>query len=467
VLVSQEAQSRKTISRRDRLLLFLNQKPDRVIRDPIYESISLPKEVSAITDTPEFLRLAKIRQLTFVHMVWPGATHTRYGHSLGVYHLTRQALVPLLQHDETGVMESMTEQDLNTALAAALLHDIGHYPFSHAIEELGDPPIKPHEVVGESVILDSGITPVLRDVWGVDPKRVTDLITGDHISGIDRLLHRLLSGTLDTDKLDYLVRDSERCNVCYGLVDVARLLDSLTVWNDSPAGPTLAITHKGVGALHSLIHAKRSMFDIVYGHHVNAIASAMLLRCVQDLLDAEMLSPEELTLQEDASLVRLIRERAAQDCPSSYDLIRHIEQRSLYKRALIITKQMTPKLFREIDSLYAHPMQRKRVEQSLTQAISAMLGREIRSHEILLSIPKPPNYEIDIQIYYEAKSRPLGYHEFMEWGQATGLRADDLERFQNYTRRLLLVASPPVAQFLKTPAGQDAAIQILRQAKRL
>ncbi|MBN1483378.1 MAG: HD domain-containing protein [Chloroflexia bacterium] len=459
--------SQQPFGQRERLLLFLGQRPDRIVRDPIYEAIPLTRQVLAILETPEFLRLGRIRQLTFVHLVWPGATHTRYGHSLGVYHLTKQALLSLLHSDETGVMDALTPQDLQTALAAALLHDIGHYPFSHAIEELGHPPIRSHEAVGETIIRDSSITPVLSEVWDVDPLRVSRLIRGHGVEGIDRLLHGLLSGALDTDKLDYLVRDSERCNVHYGLVDVARLLDSLKVRADLPGGPVLAITHKGVGALHSLIHAKRSMFDIVYGHHVNAIASTMLLRCVQDLLEAGLLEAGELTMQDDAGLVHLVRERAAQDCAGSLELIEDLLQRRLYKRGLIVTKQMTPKLFRELDSLHAQPRQRKRVEQALAQEFGPLLGRPVRDHEILLSIPKPTNYEVDIQVYYEEKSRPLGYEEYMDWERATGLRADDLERYQNYARRFLVIAPADICALLKTPRGQEAALRLLRQAKRL
>lgn len=455
------------VPKRDRLLRFLRRPPERSVRDPIYESIPLPREVSAIIDTPEFLRLRRIKQLTFVYLAWPGAIHNRFEHSLGVYYLTRQALISLLESDDTGVMESMTEEDINTVLAAALLHDIGHYPFSHAIEELGDPPIKHHELVGEEVILDSAITPVLTDVWEVEPRRVANLTTGKKVGGIDRLLHCLLSGTLDTDKMDYLVRDSRRCNVVYGLVDVAKLLESLKIRNEPRVGPTLVISRKGVGCLHSLIHAKRSMFGIVYGHHVNNIATAMLLRCVQDLLDEGLLNAQELTMQDDATLMELVKERSARGCPSSYDLVKRIEDRRLYKRGIIVTKQMTRGLFRELDSLYEHPAQRKKVEEALAQELSSLMGKEIGSHDVLLHIPRPIPYEVDIQVYYGSKARPLGYREFMDWYEATGLHADDLERYQGYVRKSLVIGTPEVCEVLRTSQGQDAAVKLLRRAGRL
>ena len=138
------------------------------VRDALYDRIPLTEPELALIATPAFVRLERIQQLGFVSRVWPGARHTRFEHSLGVMHLTRLAVDHLRA---LGRGPEITDQDARVAVAAALLHDIGHYPFSHAIEELG-PPIAPHEQVGRQIIEGPEIAPILADAWGIDPGRV-------------------------------------------------------------------------------------------------------------------------------------------------------------------------------------------------------------------------------------------------------------------------------------------------------
>src|SRR6185312_6094224 len=193
--------------------------------------------------------------------------------------------------------------DLRVLLAAALLHDIGHYPFSHAIEELGYP-IAPHEVLGRHIIESGSVAEVLER-HGVPPQRVADLIDPPRdraLPASDALLMRLLSGPLDVDKLDYLPRDARACNVPYGGVDLTRLLGSLRVLESSP-GPRIGVSAKGISPLNSLLHARQEMFDNVYWHHTNRAMMAMLLRAVQEAQVAGTIAPDDLAGHDDASLL--------------------------------------------------------------------------------------------------------------------------------------------------------------------
>ena len=176
----------------------------------------------------------------------------------------------------------LTEREARTALAAALLHDIGHYPFSHAIEELGYP-VLPHERVGRQII-ETGEVAAALERHGLRPDRVADMIDPPKDSPLapgHALLARLLSGPLDVDKLDYLPRDARACNVPYGGVDVSRLLGALRVI-PTPEGPRLGVSDKGISPLNSLLHARQEMFDNVYWHHTNRAMMAMLLRATQE-----------------------------------------------------------------------------------------------------------------------------------------------------------------------------------------
>ncbi|HYO30002.1 MAG TPA: HD domain-containing protein, partial [Thermomicrobiales bacterium] len=281
------------------------------IRDALYDRIPLSEPELALVSTPVFLRLDRIQQLGFVSRVWPGAKHARYDHSLGVLHLTRLAVAHLRS---TSGGAWIGDEDARVIAAAALLHDIGHYPFSHAIEELG-PPIVPHETVGARIIEGPEIAPILRDAWRIDPARVAAIVDprGRDLPPSDRVLRGVLSGPLDMDKLDYLPRDARACNVPYGGVDSARLIDALRIVEPAADGPSarrVAIGGKGVSPLHSLINARQEMFDNVYWHHTNRACMAMLLRAVQDALVERAIGPAELTGLDDASLLAALADPA-------------------------------------------------------------------------------------------------------------------------------------------------------------
>src|SRR5207249_1836447 len=185
---------------------------------------------------------------------------------------------------------------IQTAVVAALLHDIGHYPFSHTIEELGYP-IVPHEQVGHSIIESGEIAIILEQDYHLSPERVADFIDPPKNKALpadDELLSHLLSGALDVDKLDYLPRDARACNVPYGGVDVARLLGALRVHPNVQGQRRLVVTHKGISPLHSLIHARQEMFDNIYWHHTTRALQVMLMRAGHEALLCGTLQASQL-----------------------------------------------------------------------------------------------------------------------------------------------------------------------------
>src|SRR5437667_5065680 len=185
------------------LALLPDEQPISTVRDSLYDLIPLGPREEKLISSAAFLRLQKIKQLGFVYRIWPGATHTRYEHSLGCYHLTLKALRALLQRGEDGGLVGISFSSIQTLVVAALLHDIGHYPFSHTIEELGYPIIL-HEKVGRSIIENSEIAAILERDYQISPGRVADFIDPPKSRALpadDELLSHLLSGALDVDKL--------------------------------------------------------------------------------------------------------------------------------------------------------------------------------------------------------------------------------------------------------------------------
>lgn len=414
---------------------------ETLIRDSLYDRIPLARQERALIETSAFGRLERIQQLGFVSKVWPAAHHTRFEHSLGVLHLVRQA-VEQLRTQSVGA--SLTDLDGRTIVAAALLHDIGHYPFSHAIEELGSP-VWPHERVGRSIIEGPEIAPILERDWKVDPARVAAIIDprGTELNRSDRLLRGVLSGALDMDKLDYLPRDARACNVPYGGVDAARLIDSLTIVIPEHVSEyprqLVGITHKGVSPLHSLITARQEMFDNVYWHHTNRASMAMLLRAVQDALSANLLDAHQLQSLDDRTLLDLL---AGATMPTTTrTLAAALQTRHLHKRAVEFSFRAAD-LYQRLSALFFDPATRREVEIRMARTLSELLNQTIPSDSILIDIPKPEKWRTDVWVSFSQP--PVGASPLMHWGEVVGLSDDDFKRYEEHRRLVRIVSIEPL-----------------------
>ncbi len=283
----------------------------RTVRDPLWQNIRLAPEAAAVVDTPEFQRLRRVKQLGLAHLVYPGAVHTRFLHALGVYHLTRRALSRLDENGELNLLTPGEREVLPVIALAALLHDVGHYAFSHAMEELETGWIPGHhEEVAERFLTAPSIQRALKRVHPDAPARIDELIRGES----SHPLQGLVAGSLDLDKIDYLRRDSLFCGVPYGNVDVDRLLDALTVARHPDGdGPEVAVTEKGISALESLLFSKYQMFRNVYWHHAVRAATAAFRRLVETALEASLLSRDELPGRTDDQLMNLLGRRASEE----------------------------------------------------------------------------------------------------------------------------------------------------------
>lgn len=438
--------------------------PSGAIRDSLYDLIPLGPLEHDLLATAAFGRLQGVKQLGFVYRVWPGATHTRFEHSLGVYYLMLRGLRALLattRGSDAAHQISRDPTDLRTALAAAMLHDIGHYPFSHAIEELGHP-IMPHERVGRRII-EAGEVAAALERHGLNPGRVADLIDppkGATLPASDALLMRLLSGPLDVDKLDYLPRDARACNVPYGGVDVSRLLGALRVIVADGA-PRLGVSDKGISPLNSLLHARQEMFDNVYWHHTNRAMMAMLLRAVQEALLAEALTPEDLPGHDDASLLAFLGGVAMPE--PTHALVAALRQRQPYKTALEVSER-AGKPYHLLDTLFWDQAKRRRVEIALAEALGEALGETIPAHDVLVDIPKPEKWEMETLVAFAEP--PLGMRPLMTWTEATGQRAEDLGVYERRQRRIRIVCHPSWRDRARAE-GQAALLAVVERIPSL
>lgn len=295
-----------------------------LIRDPLWDTISLDDAAVSIVDSAAFQRLRYIRQLGLAHLVYPGATHTRFDHALGVYHLAQQALRLLHARDE---LRNIDERERRIVAYAALLHDIGHYPFSHALEELEQDRIPGHhEALVGRFLSDPDVRAALLTVSDDGPEAVEALVRGNS----NNPLQGLVAGSLDLDKIEYLKRDARFCGVPYGDVDVDRLLNALALVRDPRTGQLeIGVLEKGVAALESLLFSKYQMFRNVYWHHAVRAGTVMYKRIVRNAMQADLLSSEELIGQTDEGLLYLLQSRA----PAAAAEVEALRRRKLPKRA--------------------------------------------------------------------------------------------------------------------------------------
>lgn len=298
-----------------------------VVRDPLWDNIRLDAAAVRVLDTPAMQRLRYVRQLGHAFLVYPGATHTRFEHALGAHHLTRSALTAL---EERGELTRVSEEDKVAARLAALLHDIGHYPFSHTLEEAGFPH---HERLGVAKLSQGELGEYLASL-GIPglAERIGQLITG----GSSGPLRGLISGSLDLDKIDYLSRDARMCGVPYGAVDVDRLLATLALVETSPGHREVGVLDKGISALESLLFAKYQMYRNVYWHHAVRSAGCMFKRAVRSAVARGIFTAERIAGWTDDGLM----ERLMAD--DTTGLAALVQARRLHKRALDLSASEVP-----------------------------------------------------------------------------------------------------------------------------
>jgi uncharacterized protein len=291
-----------------------------ILRDPVWNNIRVDETTLRLVDTDVFQRLRYIRQLGWTYLVYPGATHSRFEHALGTYHLAGRTLSMLKERGDGP--SGGADRDLAVIRAAALLHDVGHYPFSHALEEIG---ALNHEQVAKPLILDGAVADILRaDLGPGAPGEVYALITGTSHNP----LQGLISGSLDLDKIEYLKRDAFMCGVPYGEIDVDRLINSMLVLEDPRTHrQVIGVQEKALSALESLLFAKYQMYRNVYWHHAVRSATAMYKRLVEDALLSGALDSSSLAGFTDEGLLHRL------ESPGPNPLLSALKERRLFKRA--------------------------------------------------------------------------------------------------------------------------------------
>ncbi len=401
-----------------------------LVRIPPELDVPLTDRVRALVDAPEFRRLAGISQLGLVGLVYPAANHSRLEHSLGVYRLALFFLRSLA--GDPRFVEIISPRDAELLLAAALLHDVGHWPFCHPIEDISLPAVPTHESFAATFISEGAIAAALRDQWGLAPEDVIRTLAGEPRDQRSRVLASILSGPIDVDKMDYLMRDSLHAGVPYGRnFDQSRLIRSLCLNEDATA---LAITEKGKTAAELMVFARYVMFSEVYWHHAVRSATAMLQRAFYLLLGG--LDLDALFRATQQEFVQQLRSSAAGG-PAA-ELVDGLfgPVRRLYKRLAQFSIFEQPELYARL-ARRPYPWLAK-LAAELSDVAGEALGRQIAPHEILFDAPPVTReVEFDIQVFFskERRYRPLG-------DVSPVVRALARRQFDDYVKRVRIFVHP-------------------------
>ncbi len=382
--------------------------PHKIIYDTVHGSLRFDGLFFELLDTPELQKLHNIRQLGFAYLVFPGANHTRIEHSMGAWHIA-------------GQMAGALELDAHESLlvrAAALLHDVGHGPYSHTLEYILHSKLDidhmavtkgiitgEYEVLKESeaeVFADEARVPALLERYDLDPYEVAALITGEEDGGgvngpsTKRYLPQIIHSAIDCDQIDYLLRDAYNTGVAWGTIDAHRLEKTLLRHNDE-----LVVDKSGITAVEGMLVARALMYSSVYFHHTVRIAEQMLARAVERVMDREMLDIQRLI---DSELMEMLKGYGGYP----REIALRLQYRQLYKQVEVVPLSELDKSERVALLEISDWESRSAIEREVCTHAGVPDGTVIidtPAKELLLSEPRI--HKTDVQIYDDGRVRPL------------------------------------------------------------
>ena len=373
---------------------------ERHIRDPIHGFVSVQGRELDVLDTPLFQRLRRISQLAMARLVYPGALHTRFDHTLGVLNVASR------------MCRQLDVDDHHTKIIrlAALLHDIGHGPFSHVSESIltqisGDALAnqagkkeKIHELITQQIILENA--DLQHGLSRKDREEVVALLR----DGLDQRLYRdIVSGPLDADKQDYLLRDSYFCGVNYGIYDLNQLHNTLTRANDA-GEDVMVVDDSGVHSLEQFVLAKYYLTTQVYRHKVRLITDSMLVRSMLLGVEEDKLtfmeslfrfpSDESQRTQYFANYLawddqRLSAEllKTEHNATLAAQMFKRLVERRLFKRVIDFkTRELEGSLPAAVSQSFVE--KRKILEAEVAEKLSSLTGGTIPSSQVILHLYK-------------------------------------------------------------------------------
>jgi HD superfamily phosphohydrolase len=358
------------------------------IKDPVHGYVYITEREKEVIDSYPVQRLRRLRQLAGSEYVYPGANHTRFEHSVGAMYLAGKVT------ENPNISRLINEEEGETVRVAALLHDVGHGPFSHVFEHLLDRELhKTHEDMTQWIIENSELKDALGEN-GYNPSEVARLAVGKLQESKKTFLNQIISSAVDVDKQDFIVRDTYHTGAEYGFIDVFRLIHALDVFDGG-----LAIDLGALSALESLIIARIESFKSIYFHRVGRAAQIMLAKAMEDANEELGLTgfktPEEYMAMDDYTVWAKLK-----NCGKSAAIVRNLERRRMLKCAYERT-------FYEKDALISNIFSRETHRRQLQEDIAKKAG--VATEEVIIDVPTVPSVPYHHTVLLEPMEIPVFY----------------------------------------------------------
>jgi HD superfamily phosphohydrolase len=422
----------------------------RKVRDVVWGDIPIERAVRALLDSPAMERLRGMSQLGFTFAAFPRARHTRLDHAVGVYHLTRLTLKKIM--DSGAYLEN---REVQGALAAALLLNVGRYPYSQAVEGLALPNTPTLKELSRRWIEHTEVAKVLLTEWDLEPHNVFRLVSRGadpprNLTPTEHLLRDILFGSLDVNTLDCLVRDARGAKVPYGIVEVVPLIEHLRIIGQENRA-ILTIDEEGIGCLQSLVFSRYLMYYNVYGHHALRIPTVMFLRAVQDAIQAGTVTFDKLSEQDDAGAFVVVQDSAEPES-STATLMKRLSERRPYCLALEFDERHPS--YASLIRLRDDATWRRRVEEAWARYLTRYRKGVAGPFDILIDLPEERRLPVGLRLI---RQTPLpGERNPVSWQSLSGMSDDDLQRYHAPLQRILIAA-----------ADDDLAKSVRRHADEL
>lgn len=361
------------------------------IKDPVHGYVYITEAEKEIVDSYPVQRLHRLRQLAGAEYVYPGANHTRFEHSIGVMFLAGKTV------ENPNLSQKIGEDEAEMVRIAALLHDVGHGPFSHVFEHLLDKELgKTHEDMTKWIITNSELKDKITKI-GYKPEEIGKLAIGTLHKPKKTFLNQIISSAVDVDKLDFVVRDTHHTGAEYGYVDVFRLIHALDV-----LGENLAVDAGALSALESLIIARIESFKSIYFHRVGRAAQIMLAIAMEkantELGLTSFRTAEEYLAMDDYTVCTMLK-----NCKKSNEIIKNLERRRMLKCAYERTFYEKDAV---ISNIFSQEAYRKQIQAEIAQKAKVEAGTVIIDVPTVTSVPYHHSVlmePMEIPIFYKTR----------------------------------------------------------------
>ena len=358
------------------------------IKDPVHGYVYITQEEKTIIDSYPVQRLHRLRQLAGAEYVYPGANHTRFEHSVGVMYLAGMVI------SNPNISQHVNEDETEIIRIAALLHDVGHGPFSHVFEYLLTKNLdKTHEDLTTWIIQKSELSDMIKKA-GYSPQEIGELAVGKLHKPKKAFLNQIISSTVDVDKQDFIVRDTYHTGAEYGYIDIFRLIYTLDV-----LGENLAVEIGALSALESLLIARIESFKSIYFHRVGRAAQIMLAMAMdkanEELGLTRFKTPEQYLAMDDYTVYTMLK-----NCKKSKNIINDLENRRMLKCAY-------EKTFYEKDTMVSNIFSRENYRRQLQLEIAEEAN--VETNVVMIDVPTVPSVPYEHSVLTESMEIPVFY----------------------------------------------------------